>query len=1512
MSQITETGIAEFIKTYTKTYIDNPSMMLSAYGQENQTVADYNGRQLLELMQNADDAKSDIIRIQLNTANHTLSIANNGTAFSLEGIESLMYTGLSTKNKAEYIGNKGLGFRSILNWVHQVSILTREVSVRFSKAYSENYFDKNIANNPTVKKRIDKEIAAKKLSPGEKPIAALAFPEIITDREKDHTTKIVLDYKEEEVDKIETQLKVISEEILLFLPNIRSIIIEKDGKQSVEFTKTADDKQQIVINGHQWNIHRSAEELYDAKTKFNYAIAWKDQPENEGLFHNYFPTDVATGLPCIIHATFDLTNNRNQINDTAQNHFILAEIATALGHIADTQLKSNSPDWRCYRFLTPDKHNSQKITTPFFKQIKSIRDSMACYPALDGNYVTKEEAIYQGPAFSDWVEQHGFGHYFPGLLKTIVDEEINITKRYETETFCKAIEALNPELSLEQRVALIGIIANNANKYFEAVHTSETQFPLLLNTKNKIVVSDSKVFTKDTEEANLIFPDYINDIEFISTDMLALIRQHFREEIKAKKLDTESGDSRAIKRFLDPVVNIGLDDITGVILHIISETNKKIKTAEQPKAIIKQMVTSLYSIFLSNPDRRGNLSTIENIPLLSRSETIKNTDKLYFGKEYKIGTDAEIIFAGVRNDDEYLAGHEVFNLQGTEEIISNFFRWLNVNTYTKFETIHKSLGRWEQDGYTQFIFSLQEGQQQDVYKTYKVQSVKELEKTVNNSAFSIEKLIAWIAKDEELLKQLRWANSDEFYTEYNGRKKDIPHKPSYIFYLINHSGITNNVVASLPIDSLGTFKTINPVSPFFVNLNIPEYKIQEIVALLHIKNSFNELHPDQIYQLLENDQKQFEENSQLFYKMLYEYFRFNEKSQLEKYQPDFGTISYFSRKGGTGKEFRLISASEAYYSDNKLLPQQILDNYWFINLPKRIGENRVANFFGVKLIKDLIADIQFTIVQTNTITETLNQYVNQLKPYWLSYRLDALTKDAEKKEAARGLKELRINVVKEATYQLGNDSIFPFKNFDFIPKEHLFVLQYDGETSLEGLKNDAHFCDVIAEIICVTFKVADLKNTYRRIFKDGVKESLHILKSDEKEDTLDNAKKLLGISQEEIHFWQEVFPGKITETDNEEDFTANLVANIGEPLPEYYKNIDFSQLGNKNGITFLKWLSKNISLTIEKLIPANILNSWHTRQLNNCIMDYKGRFEQLLWNKCNASADRKEKENFIKNTNKFDTASENIVAVFSTKNSFILEPDYHGELCTWTKEQFQIDLESGSDQKVEVKTKYCNLLEDYSFGNSVVDMENILKKEKPALHSLMYFEGFEEEVKAECKVQQAALSKEIADRQANEEDLLPVTEAQISKVAAPANKQDTKHGSGSHNSKADRQKAASGKKQEPRVKRSLQNQGYLINPVYEKTDAKHYDLEYKKEGEEEWRFLEVKKDSGGFFFLSKAEKETALAEKNADRYDLAIVSDTGIRIIKSPFLLEDETFENNSKFRTEPTEYKISFKINEE
>src|SRR5690606_33927729 len=111
-----EIEVEKLIDKQLNTYKDH-SRIISDYHAEKQIAESYNGRQLLELLQNADDAGTDEVLIDLNSEKGILRIANNGTPFDISGVQSLMLAYKSSKNKRHYIGNKGLGFRSVLNWV---------------------------------------------------------------------------------------------------------------------------------------------------------------------------------------------------------------------------------------------------------------------------------------------------------------------------------------------------------------------------------------------------------------------------------------------------------------------------------------------------------------------------------------------------------------------------------------------------------------------------------------------------------------------------------------------------------------------------------------------------------------------------------------------------------------------------------------------------------------------------------------------------------------------------------------------------------------------------------------------------------------------------------------------------------------------------------------------------------------------------------------------------------------------------------------------------------------------------------------------------------------------------------------------------------------------------------------------------------------------------------------------------------------------------------------------------
>lgn len=83
--------------------------------------ADYHGRFLIELIQNANDVHPDdrldgeieVVFDQRDGDAGTLYVANRGAPFSERNVRALCDMGLSSKPPGESIGNKGLGFRSV-------------------------------------------------------------------------------------------------------------------------------------------------------------------------------------------------------------------------------------------------------------------------------------------------------------------------------------------------------------------------------------------------------------------------------------------------------------------------------------------------------------------------------------------------------------------------------------------------------------------------------------------------------------------------------------------------------------------------------------------------------------------------------------------------------------------------------------------------------------------------------------------------------------------------------------------------------------------------------------------------------------------------------------------------------------------------------------------------------------------------------------------------------------------------------------------------------------------------------------------------------------------------------------------------------------------------------------------------------------------------------------------------------------------------------------------------------
>src|SRR5690606_25085608 len=280
-------------------------------------------------------------------------------------------------------------------------------------------------------------------------------------------------------------------------------------------------------------------------------------------------------------------------------------------------------------------------------------------------------------------------------------------------------------------------------------------------------------------------------------------------------------------------------------------------------------------------------------------------------------------------------------------------------------------------------------------------------------------------------------------------------------------------------------------------------------------------------------------------------------------------------------------------------------------------------------------------------------------------------------------------------------------------------------------------------IICVTFKVSDQNKTFRRIFKDGVKETLHILKSDEKEGVLHEAQKLLGISPNELEFWKCVFPEVNFDFDSDEDMHKCIEKYVGCTLPTGYQKVDFENWNHQDAITLLRWVEQHCNISIEKLISPKDIENWHLSNIDNLVKDHLIHFEQLLWKQANESSEDELKKVFYKKARQFEDCKGHIYQELELDKELTLNIDYLAAIKQYSKDNFTVNLEEVIDENLDVSPKYKELISKYSFGDSVDDMLKLIKDLDNSVFSLMCFEGYEEQVKAMCEGLQKENSKRL-------------------------------------------------------------------------------------------------------------------------------------------------------------------------
>ncbi|CAK8560107.1 unnamed protein product [Lathyrus sativus] len=322
---------------------------------------------LMELIQNAEDnhyidGETPTLEFVITSdditatgAPATLLIFNNEKGFSPKNIESICSVGRSTKKdnrSSGYIGEKGIGFKSVFLVTAQPYIFSNGYQIRFNERPCSNcrigyVVPEWVEDKPTL-------VDIKKIYGAGKD----SLP----------NTTIILPLKPDKVKPVKMQLSSIHPEVLLFLSKIRHLSVRDNDNVSKQKTKTSVSISSEInfvtrknMNAESYTVHLSAGKNSNDEKECSYYM-WKQKfpvklknvmerrrgveecvvtlafPHQERLHKDkslpgvyaFLPTEMVTYFPFIIQADFVLASSRETILfDDKWNQGILEYVPSA-------------------------------------------------------------------------------------------------------------------------------------------------------------------------------------------------------------------------------------------------------------------------------------------------------------------------------------------------------------------------------------------------------------------------------------------------------------------------------------------------------------------------------------------------------------------------------------------------------------------------------------------------------------------------------------------------------------------------------------------------------------------------------------------------------------------------------------------------------------------------------------------------------------------------------------------------------------------------------------------------------------------------------------------------------------------------------------------------------------------------------------------------------------------------------------------------------------------------------
>lgn len=442
-------AVAKLASDQLELYTRQPKELVGHANRELAAIEGYRGRQLLELLQNADDAAehADGGRLLVELCEDCVVVANSGSAFSPGGLESLVISDCSPKqlDRNKYIGCKGLGFRSVLTWSECPLLSSGHLSVAFDRSQALLQINELAAISQALRRMVDDFTRAA----GYPPVPLMRFPLVppaaeldLAQRYRDQgfDTVLVLRLPDTRRDAVRrevlNQLDGLQTEALLFCRSLTEIEVRGTAPRRWEIVReeVSERATRLIIQGPSgdslWTLHRREERLAPNggsrqrhARDFETAIAVPDQaePATDRCLCVFFPTKDSLPLPMVLHATLELSDDRNRVHDTEDNRQVLGALAAQLANVVAAEATPAQPR-RALKLLDGlDQVDPELKRLGFLERAVAELKERHIFPRIDGRL---------GPAAGAYRTPHDSWHplltpkHFPDVLSVRTDQKL--------------------------------------------------------------------------------------------------------------------------------------------------------------------------------------------------------------------------------------------------------------------------------------------------------------------------------------------------------------------------------------------------------------------------------------------------------------------------------------------------------------------------------------------------------------------------------------------------------------------------------------------------------------------------------------------------------------------------------------------------------------------------------------------------------------------------------------------------------------------------------------------------------------------------------------------------------------------------------------------------------------------------------------------------------------------------------------------------------------------------------